>query len=374
MSLTDMVLMPGKDYQNICHTLREKGNTDTPITSDMVSPMIQTIAKSMEYEDGLLTGNMPEVYENDRAVSVRTYAFRNVKHVKVVRLTNVENVETGGFSYFPGEAVCLPKLKQIGSAGMNHAKNLSVADMGFAEQIGANTFFSDNKLGTVILRKTDTPAKLTGMTAFSGTPFYGIKIKITANGSYAPAGALGFRAGTADTSCIDHVQDPDAADGWAIRIKPGSVDTYRVKLRTSAGNSGSNISSAEVAKNANDGAYHLYKTTLTMPETSVSFLKIYAFSDYLQVTGGLLDRLSAIAGEDFDVYYSMKVENTEENGLVYYVDRMIITTQNSDVDAVAGRIYVPAALIEQYKTETNWSALYGYGNFEFTAIEGSEYQ
>lgn len=38
-----------------------------------------------------------------------------------------------------------------------------------------------------------------------------------------------------------------------------------------------------------------------------------------------------------------------------------------------GKIYVPSALIESYKTATNWSVLYGYGTVEFVALEGSEY-
>ena len=39
-----------------------------------------------------------------------------------------------------------------------------------------------------------------------------------------------------------------------------------------------------------------------------------------------------------------------------------------------GTIYVPNALIESYKTATNWSTLYGYGTVTFAAIEGSQYE
>lgn len=38
-----------------------------------------------------------------------------------------------------------------------------------------------------------------------------------------------------------------------------------------------------------------------------------------------------------------------------------------------GKIYVPSALIEQYKTATNWSVVFGYGTVEFVSLEGSEY-
>jgi hypothetical protein len=41
---------------------------------------------------------------------------------------------------------------------------------------------------------------------------------------------------------------------------------------------------------------------------------------------------------------------------------------------VGGIIYVPSALIESYKTATNWSVLYAAGRCNFVAIEGSEYE
>jgi hypothetical protein len=42
--------------------------------------------------------------------------------------------------------------------------------------------------------------------------------------------------------------------------------------------------------------------------------------------------------------------------------------------ASGGTIYVPSALIESYKTATNWSVLYEAGRCNFVAIEGSEYE
>lgn len=39
-----------------------------------------------------------------------------------------------------------------------------------------------------------------------------------------------------------------------------------------------------------------------------------------------------------------------------------------------GTVYVPAALIEDYKVATNWATLYSYGTCNFVAIEGSEYE
>ena len=39
-----------------------------------------------------------------------------------------------------------------------------------------------------------------------------------------------------------------------------------------------------------------------------------------------------------------------------------------------GTVYVPSALIESYKTASNWSALYEGGSCNFVALEGSEYE
>ena len=39
-----------------------------------------------------------------------------------------------------------------------------------------------------------------------------------------------------------------------------------------------------------------------------------------------------------------------------------------------GTAYVPSALVESYKTATNWSTLYAAGTCNFVAIEGSEYE
>lgn len=46
----------------------------------------------------------------------------------------------------------------------------------------------------------------------------------------------------------------------------------------------------------------------------------------------------------------------------------------SPMNSGTGCIYVPQALIEEYKQATNWSSLYEQGKFDFVAIEGSEYE
>ena len=43
-------------------------------------------------------------------------------------------------------------------------------------------------------------------------------------------------------------------------------------------------------------------------------------------------------------------------------------------NSLNGTIYVPSALIETYKTATNWSTIFNEGHVTFSAIEGSQYE
>lgn len=43
-------------------------------------------------------------------------------------------------------------------------------------------------------------------------------------------------------------------------------------------------------------------------------------------------------------------------------------------NSLVGTVYVPTALIESYKTATNWSTLYNNGTCQFSSLEGSQYE
>lgn len=51
-----------------------------------------------------------------------------------------------------------------------------------------------------------------------------------------------------------------------------------------------------------------------------------------------------------------------------------LNTPMRGYNSLTGTVYVPSALIESYKTATNWKTLYDAGTVEFLAIEGSEYE
>lgn len=51
-----------------------------------------------------------------------------------------------------------------------------------------------------------------------------------------------------------------------------------------------------------------------------------------------------------------------------------LNTPMSGYNNLTGKVYVPSALIESYKTATNWKPLYDAGTVTFVAIEGSDYE
>lgn len=51
-----------------------------------------------------------------------------------------------------------------------------------------------------------------------------------------------------------------------------------------------------------------------------------------------------------------------------------LNTPMRGYNSLTGTVYVPQALIESYKTATNWSTLYNDGTVTFVAIEGSQYE
>lgn len=62
------------------------------------------------------------------------------------------------------------------------------------------------------------------------------------------------------------------------------------------------------------------------------------------------------------------------NNIVTLVNISAFTGTPFASGGTGGTVYVPASLIEAYKTATNWVTLYDAGTCNFAAIEGSEYE
>lgn len=171
MSLTEMVLMPGADYQEICEAVREKtGSTDRIKSGDLPS-QIKGI-ESHGLEDAFLTDDVIGItYENDRITTVRPYAFYCMGGPNTIWLPNVTQLGIGAFRDSNVERIYLPKLRSMSTNVFNHAMILIFADLGVVKTLPSNTFVNAGKLYEVVLRKADGIATLANTNVFLGTSF-----------------------------------------------------------------------------------------------------------------------------------------------------------------------------------------------------------
>ena len=115
------------------------------------------------------------------------------------------------------------------------------------------------------------------------------------------------------------------------------------------------IKSLNMSKVTNANSMFYYCNSLEFVEL-VSPAQIYnsMFENCLNLTTLVLRTTDRIAE-----LYSVKAFNV---------------TPFSGYNNLKGTVYVPSALIETYKTATNWSTLYAQGTCTFLPIEGSEYE
>ena len=176
MSLTEMVLMPGKDYQSICNSLRAALKTDTQISSGMVAEMIDTLASesntNQDNLDWLLSGEGCDYYENDRITNIASYSFYYAKGPKVASFPNVKSIQMGVFRNNTGiEQASFPNATSSSNNVFQQATNFKKVDFGSIHTIMSSVFNQATSLNIVILRKTDALVSLANVSAFTGTPF-----------------------------------------------------------------------------------------------------------------------------------------------------------------------------------------------------------
>lgn len=114
---------------------------------------------------------------------------------------------------------------------------------------------------------------------------------------------------------------------------------------------------------------------VSIPST-VNDVAAYTFMDCSNLT--IIDMPVAVCKINANTFNGCSTLNT----IILRSTTSICTLSASSVftrtpfasDGSGGTVYVPEALIETYKTATNWSTLYAAGTCNFVAIEGSEYE
>ena len=190
MALTDMVLMPGKDYQNICERIRFSAigypYEETPITSSMVAKAITELEDEVwstydqvwaaqEEADWFLEGNSSSTLKdltNKRVTKLANYALQNRKDLKSATFPNVKNI---GASVFGGadklESVRCPKATSAQTNVFSNCFALIEVDLGSVYSVPANAFSNAKVLKNIVLRRASTPTTLSNTNAFVGTPY-----------------------------------------------------------------------------------------------------------------------------------------------------------------------------------------------------------
>lgn len=180
MSLTDMVIMPGGDYQAACDAIREKTGGTEPIKSGNMAAQIRGIVgQDTTMEDYLVSGEtnvltpIPSVYSNDRITQVRSYAFSSLPHFIHADLPNVVTVKSSAFTNSSFQTITLPNCTTIESGAFQTAQTLARVDIGRSDidtpNIELGTFTMCMALATLILRGK-TVSTLAGTVAFMETP------------------------------------------------------------------------------------------------------------------------------------------------------------------------------------------------------------
>lgn len=190
MALTDMVLMPGKDYQNICERIRFSAigypYEETPITSSMVAKAITELEDEIwstydqvwaaqEEADWFLEGSSsstPKDLTNKRVTKIANYALQNRHDLKSATFPRVTSI--GGNAFGGGnnlESVRLPKLNSMGISAFSNCDALVEVDLGNVFSITTNAFYHSDALKNIVLRRASTPTTLSNTNAFVGTPY-----------------------------------------------------------------------------------------------------------------------------------------------------------------------------------------------------------
>ena len=114
--------------------------------------------------------------------------------------------------------------------------------------------------------------------------------------------------------------------------------------------------------------------------TSLEELRVPLFNNTLAVSGCTSLKLYEV-GTPYNIPASTFTNLTSLKTLILHCTKVVPLANISAFTGTpfasggtGGKVYVPQQYIENYKTATNWSALYEAGTCEFVAIEGSEYE
>ena len=381
MSLTDYVIMPGEDYQNICDAIRTKtGKTDVIKSGDLVTEFniaIENNNSNSEMSTAFIDGSITSI-SNDKATAITDYAFYHQSNLISADFSAATSVEQYAFSGCTSlTSVDLPVAINIGYSafyGCTNLTNITIPDS--VTSIGRQAFFGCTGL---------TDVYYTG----DADSWNGISFGDSSSNPIYYADNLYFNG--------ELVKDVVLSDSVT------SVNTYTfqnyVGLTSIAGNNVTSIgrytfrdctglTSVNFPTVTNVEGYAFYDctslTTVNFP--AVTNVEGYAFYLCESLANVNFPALKTISG-----YYAFKgckalttidLPSVTSIGNSAFYDCTSLSTlilrsttmctlnatnifTNTQIASGTGYIYVPSALVDTYKTATNWVT---YAD-QFRAIE-----
>ena len=178
MSLTNYVIMEGKDYQSICDTLRTQKQTNNLYTAKEISSNIEELVG--KYIEKTLNGNIVNdkatkvgpyaFYGSDiisvslpNAIEIGIYAFCSCPNLISVDLPKATKILPYSFSESNIVSMVLPSADNINGYAFQYS-NIQKLDLPKVIHIGAGAFEYCENLSTIILRSNT-------MVTVSGDPF-----------------------------------------------------------------------------------------------------------------------------------------------------------------------------------------------------------
>ena len=297
----------GDDVEKIIQalTVTENGTYEAPEGVDGYSPVVVEVASAGGGDDvlnALIDRSITEISSN--ATSIGSNAFNSCSNLTAVNFPVATRITDYAFGYCSKlTTVNFPAVTSIGSYAFNYCSQLTAVNFPMATSIGSNAFSSCSNLTTA-----DFPVATS-----IGDYVFGYCSKLTTV-NFPVATRIGNRM---FNSCFQ-------------------LTTVNFPVATSI----------------SDYAFYSCSQLTTVNFPAVTSIGTYAFRACSQLTAADFPVVTRIGSSAF---YSCSQLTT----LVLRSETM--TTMTSDafsetpIESGTGYIYVPSALIEQYKVDTYWS-------------------
>lgn len=152
MALTDMVIMPGADYQAACDSIRAKAGTTDLIKSGDMSALIDSLGGGGEDIDLLINRNITEI-NNNTVSQIGRNAFCGCGLLTSADFPAVRYINDYAFNGCSELAtINFPAATNIGISAFEFCSALTIVDLPSVTRIYATAFSYCSALTALILR------------------------------------------------------------------------------------------------------------------------------------------------------------------------------------------------------------------------------